>query len=138
MVLSRTELRRLSEEKARDARFLLDRRSFSNAFYLAGYAVEIGLKAAIASQFRANTIPEKRFVNDIYSHDLRKLIEVAGLTQQLAVARQSNGFDANWATIENWRPESRYVMVGRASARAMVGAVDDPQDGVLHWIRSHW
>jgi HEPN domain-containing protein len=138
MVLSRTELRRLFEEKARDARFLLDRRSFSNAFYLAGYAVEIGLKAAIASQFRANTIPEKRFVNDIYSHDLRKLIEVAGLTQQLAVARQSNGFDANWATIENWRPESRYVMVGRASARAMVGAVDDPQDGVLHWIRSHW
>jgi HEPN domain-containing protein len=138
MVLSRTELRRLSEDKARDARFLLDRRSFSNAFYLAGYAVEIGLKAAIASQFRANTIPEKRFVNDIYSHDLRKLIEVAGLTQQLAVARQSNGFDANWATIENWRPESRYVMVGRASARAMVGAVDDPQDGVLHWIRSHW
>jgi HEPN domain-containing protein len=138
MVLSRTELRRLSEEKARDARFLLDRRSFSNAFYLAGYAVEIGLKAAIASQFRANTIPEKRFVIDIYSHDLRKLIEVAGLTQQLAVARQSNGFDANWATIENWRPESRYVMVGRASARAMVGAVDDPQDGVLHWIRSHW
>jgi hypothetical protein len=104
----------------------------------AGYAVEIGLKAAIAGEFRANTIPEKKFVNDIYSHDLRKLVDAAGLTRSLAEEMRRAESDAKWATVENWKPEDRYAIATSVAAKAMVAAVDDPNDGVFKWIRSHW
>ncbi len=41
------ELRQLAEDRLRDAAALLAAGQFSGAYYLAGYAVECGLKACI-------------------------------------------------------------------------------------------
>lgn len=43
--MTRTELQRLAIERLADARALLTTKRWSGAFYLAGYAVECGLKA---------------------------------------------------------------------------------------------
>jgi len=69
----------MAESKLSDAILLLSHLKPSNAYYLAGYAVELGLKACIARQISHETIPDKDFSRDIYLHDLPKLVRLAGL-----------------------------------------------------------
>ena len=137
--ITRLDLRRIADEKIDDARHLLAVGRFSNAYYLAGYAVEIGLKACIARQFAADAIPDRRFVNDIHVHDLPKLVGLAGLGADLQSSRASDPlFGANWTIVVEWSPEVRYRTVGGADARSMVAAIDVDADGVLPWIRTRW
>ncbi len=51
--LSKAFLMELAETKLNDAKFLLAGGRSGNAYYLAGYAIELLLKAVLASRFRA-------------------------------------------------------------------------------------
>src|SRR6185436_11049822 len=66
---SRSAARRLAEERLAEATELLKTRHWSGAYYLAGYAAELALKAVIAGQFVAGAIPDKRLVNAVYTHN---------------------------------------------------------------------
>lgn len=137
--ITRFDLRLIAEEKIDDARHLLAAGRFSNAYYLAGYAVEIGFKACIARQFAADAIPDRKFVNDVHVHDLPKLVGLASLGVELQTLKASNPlFGANWTIVVEWSPEVRYRTVDAASARSIVAAVDVDADGVLPWIRTRW
>jgi hypothetical protein len=57
--LKGTNLKALAQAKLDDAILLFDNKRYSNAYYLAGYAIELALKACIAKQFVADTIPDK-------------------------------------------------------------------------------
>ncbi len=78
-MLTRATLRTLAELRLAEAQLLLERGFFSGAYYLAGYAAELGLKALIATKFAAHEIPDRDFVNRVYTHDIEKLIDHAGL-----------------------------------------------------------
>jgi hypothetical protein len=137
--LRRADLQAIAQAKLTDAELLLMNRRFSNAYYLAGYAVEVGLKACIARQFTAETIPDRRFVADIHSHDLRKLVGLAGLNKELRDKETSDlPFAANWALISEWTPEIRYQTVDQFSAQVFVQAIRDPAIGVFPWIQMYW
>jgi HEPN domain-containing protein len=137
--LRRADLQAIAQAKLGDAELLLAHRRFSNAYYLAGYAVEIGLKACIARQFTAETIPDRRFVADVHSHDLRKLVGLAGLSRELREKETAEpAFAANWALISEWTPEIRYEAVDQFSAQILVQAVKDATAGVLPWIQTYW
>ena len=69
--LNRSDLRANAETKIADAILLLDNHRYSNAYYLAGYSVEIGLKACIAAQISAETLPDKAFIRGIMNHQFR-------------------------------------------------------------------
>jgi len=77
--MNRTDLQRLTRLRLREARVLFDNRRYDGAYYLLGYAVECALKAYIAKQTKRYDFPDKKFVNDIYTHDLNKLLSVSGL-----------------------------------------------------------
>lgn len=137
--LKRTDLHRLAEAKYDDALLLLSHRRPSNAHYLAGYAVEIGLKACIALQFLAHAIPDRRFVTAVYTHSLKDLVNLAGLTAEMR--RHQNAdvqFAANWSVVVQWSEESRYQMIDELTAAGMVDAVGNPDHGVLPWLKLHW
>lgn len=139
-VLSRLALQAVAEAKLADAMLLLLANGrFANAYYLAGYAVEIALQACIARQVVAETLPERGFVNEIFRHELKRLASLAGLTGELRhrEARDAE-FAANWATVAEWRPDVRYTDVGESAAQSMLSAVGDPNAGVLPWIRTYW
>ena len=137
--IKRTDLQAVAQSKIDDAQYLLANKSYSNAFYLAGYAVEIGLKACIAKQFFADAIPDKKFVMDIHVHDLRRLIGLAGLTAELRTKEAtSRQFSLNWALVTEWTPEVRYGAVDAMTARVMLLAITDTTDGVLPWIKTVW
>jgi hypothetical protein len=132
-------MQRVAQAKIDDASALLMQGRASNAYYLAGYAVEIGLKACIARQISAETIPDLNFIRSIYDHDLRKLVKVAGLSQQLKQTQDGNSiFAANWAIVCEWAPDDRYSAFDLGSAQIMVAAVTDQTRGVLPWIKAYW
>jgi hypothetical protein len=70
----RSDLRANAQAKLDDALYLLQGGRFCNAYYLAGYAAEMGLKACIAIQVVAETIPDKSFVNNIFNHKFKSLM----------------------------------------------------------------
>lgn len=81
--MNRQDLQGLARSRIAEARFLLRGGLHSGAYYLAGYAVECGLKACIAKKTRRFDFPDKKAVDSSYVHDLEKLVGVAGLTQEL-------------------------------------------------------
>jgi len=124
----RADLQRLAESKLEDARLLLVNQRWFSAYYLAGYAVEFGLKACIARQFAADTIPELPFVKEVYTHDLEKLAKHAGLATALrARGAASPRFAGNWATVLEWSESVRYMSIDSYSASLMLVAVGDPE-----------
>lgn len=137
--MRRHDLQLVAQAKIDDAEALLQLGRASNAYYLAGYAIEIGLKACIAKQIAADTIPELSFIRSIYDHDLQKLAKVAGLSALLKEAQDKNPtFAANWAIVCEWRPDMRYSDIDVATTQVMLGAVTDHANGVLPWIKAHW
>ena len=137
--LRRSDLQSVAEMKLRDAILLLQHNRFSNAYYLAGYAVEIGLKACIARSIFSETIPDKSFINAIYNHNLRQLVGVAGLDAEFKAKQDADpGFSANWAIVAQWDPQVRYNLIEAMNAQFMLQAVTDPNSGVFPWIKIHW
>jgi len=137
--LKRTDLRANAQGKLDDAVYLLSDRRFSNAYYLAGYAVEIGLKACIALQITAETIPEKAFINAVFQHNLKNLVGLAGLQEELKEEQDKNpDFAANWALVAEWSEQARYYEIDPVTAQVFVTAVADPRSGVLRWIKTFW
>lgn len=136
--LSRSTLRLLAEAKVNDARLLFENRRHSNAYYLYGYGIELGLKACIARQIIAETIPDKTILNRFLTHKLGDLVALAGLTTHLQERRKKPDFDSRWAVVAEWSEDSRYDMVDIVVATAMRDAVEHTEHGIMKWLRQHW
>jgi len=135
----REDLQALSEAKLEDARLLLADGRASNGYYLVGYAVELALKACIAKQISANTIPDRNFIRDVYSHEFSKLVGLAGLSAELKSELAGNStFAVNWAISGEWLLDARYRSYTMFEAQTLFEAVADPNNGVVQWIRRFW
>ncbi|KAA5603426.1 HEPN domain-containing protein [Blastochloris sulfoviridis] len=137
--LRRSDLRAMEQAKIQGAILLLENGRYSNAYYLAGYAVEIGLKACIATQVIAETIPSPEFLKNVLNHDFPKLVGLAGLATELKEQKDKDSeFAANWAIVSEWSVETRYETRDPMSAQIMIQAVCDPKSGVLEWTKKFW
>lgn len=137
--MNRTDLQRIAVAHLDAAKSLLQAGHWGSAYYLAGYSVECGLKACIARQFREHDFPDKKTVNDSYTHELPKLVKVAGLDQQLRAAQDSSDdFKVNWAMVKDWSEESRYDERSETQARGIIKGIEATPDGILEWITQHW
>jgi HEPN domain-containing protein len=125
---------RLADLREREAHVLLDAGQFSGAYYLAGYAVECGLKAIIVERFLAQDLPDRRLVIEIYTHDLKKLARLANLE----ALTQAAPLELNWEIVFEWSEESRYREYNEFDARRMLSSVSDPDHGVLSCLRLFW
>ena len=137
--MNRTDLQQLAETRLREAEILLNAGEPSGAYYLAGYAVECGLKACIAKQTNLHDFPEKDRVNKSYSHKFSDLVVVAGLQASFDVEFAANpGFRKCWKTTQAWNERSRYSFWSVVEADELIKAIDDHHDGVLRWIKQYW
>jgi len=135
--LTQAKLLQLAEEKICDAKILLNAGSEGNAYYLAGYAVELMFKAFLASQIRERTIPSRELMRDIFTHDLSKLLSLADLRQRLAAKQDADpNFRGRWEVVLKWKETSRYDARADGEAEELIAAVDDPDHGVLQWLKS--
>jgi HEPN domain-containing protein len=138
--ISRSQFVKLAELRLQDARMLLDMRRYAAAYYLAGYAAECALKACIARRFRANVIPDKNMVRDVYDHSLEKLLRLAELESAFERAMSLDPeLAANWNTAKDWNPDIRYqVRVAAKTAKDLFDAMAEANHGVLQWLKRHW
>lgn len=137
--MNRRDLQKISQIRLTEAKVLLDRRLYSGAYYLSGYAVECGLKACLAKQTRKYDFPNKKLANDSYTHNLNSLVGVAGLQVSLNLEMNKDpAFSVNWAIVKDWNTESRYDIQTAAAARGLYKAVSDKGHGVMRWLELHW
>ncbi len=133
-----SDLQLLADARLADAEVLLNSGRWSAAYYLLGYAVECALKAIAAKQFREPEVPDKKAVNDFYTHDLERLLGISGAGPAFDLrAKADPAFLANWSAVCGWNEASRYNHLRtETEARDMFAAVSDPASGVLPWLKT--
>jgi HEPN domain-containing protein len=138
--MNRNDLKKLAMTRLREAKVLLLNGQYSGAYYLAGYAVECGLKACIAKQIKKFDFPDKKTVIDSYTHDLAALVKVAGLqpSLDLEIQRDQQGFGLYWKVVRQWTEQHRYQIIDQKTAEGLVEAISDAKRGVLKWLKRHW
>lgn len=144
--MNRKQLQTLAKTRLGDAKALLGRKRWSGAYYLSGYAIECGLKAGLLRHLGESGAvfgeQGQAYLKDLagcWTHDLVKLVKLAGLEAEFKAARDANpGLEAFWGVAKDWKETSRYQEATEDEARALFKAVSDNPDGVLRWIQSHW
>lgn len=114
--------------------------AYQGAYYLAGYAVECALKACLAQQFQQHDIPDRKLVNDAYTHDLDKLLDLAGLRPALQHdAATQPLLQTNWNVVKDWKETARYNPgITSREARDLYSACVARRYGALAWLRDRW
>ena len=141
---TRAEWQQLAEDRILDAQVFLtpgvDR--WSAAYYLVGYAVECGLKSCVMARLIAH--PEivyqtRNFSNDAWTHDFEKLLLVADIKADRDADILANRIRfEHWQRVRKWDESARYQQKSFDEARLLFDAVNDPNDGVMQWIRKRW
>jgi hypothetical protein len=148
------EIRQIADQRLKEAK-LLQSQFPEGAYYLAGYCVELYLKARICellnlpdlfADAEALSTNQPSFSNSQLGklfkiHDLPKLVLLAGwwtkLENDKAADRTLSG---NWAKIILWKETKRYAQIGSISsalASELIEAIDHPQTGFLQWMRKN-
>jgi hypothetical protein len=137
--MNKNELESLAAIRIKEAEILLTSSCYQGAYYLAGYALECALKACIAKQVKEFDFPDKKLVNDSYTHDLAKLLTTAGLKQELSKQEnQDINFKLNWAVVNKWSEESRYEhAIEKQGAHDLFNAITDDESGILPWLKKY-
>jgi HEPN domain-containing protein len=138
--VNRAAWQKLASQRVKDAKGLLKIKRWAAAYYLAGYAVECGLKSCIiAYLMKTDDFPDKRFSEQCWTHDLERLVVLAGLRAALDSDAAADAYlSKNWGLVTDWTESSRYVLTPKAEAKAMVEAVANSKHGVLSWIKRRW
>ncbi len=138
MEISRATLLALPDVRLAEARVLLASSLWSGAYYLAGYSLELRLKARIADRFKAGVLPDLAEVRKVYTHDLAALVSLAELGQSHAEAlRSDKEFAAHWSVVDEWDEQSRYAVWDEPAATALFDAITAPRSGVMAWLAQH-
>jgi uncharacterized membrane protein (Fun14 family) len=144
MSVNRTVLQQLAQDRIADASVLLAHSRWSAAYHLAGYAVECGLKSCVLAHL-ANTgmiFQDKNYLKslaDCWTHDLDRLLALAGLTIEFGLACQADPLLAGyWGVAKDWKETSRYEQKTQVEAEGLYEAITQEPNGVLAWIRTRW
>jgi hypothetical protein len=133
--VNRAELRQLAEDRLLDAAALLAAGRWSGAYYLAGYAVECGLKACVMAYIETTGIifHDKKYAEKCWTHDLEALVALADLSLVLDAETAANArFSSNWSFVKDWEETSRYEQKTQVQAQRLYDAIAQP------WLRIRW
>lgn len=142
-----SELQALSNSRLAEAKVLFANGLFDGAVYLAGYALELALKARICKLLDADYPQGRSNFQSFLTHDYGTLIQLAGLSSKLKQRNLQADFATNWSLLvggnagEGWSETWRYRRIGSvtsATAEELINALEEPINGVLPWIHSLW
>ena len=143
--MKRAELQQLAEDRLQDAEVLLAAGRWTAAYYLAGYAVECGLKACVLAHLEQvgmlfeDKKQMKNLIDDYFTHEIDRLVDLAELEVDRGLAIAGNAaMGDNWNIVKDWKESSRYKQASPAQAQALIHAITDVANGVMPWIKAHW
>ncbi len=115
-------MRAIARARVRDAQALLRARRFDGVFYLAGYAIEVALKARICRTLRWSGFPETSSefngLQSLRTHDLEILLRFSGVE-----GRVKGRFLAEWSAVLAWNPGKRYQAIGQSTPQEATNMV---------------
>jgi len=124
------DLRLLAEERILEAEALLAAGLHSGAYYLAGYAVELGLKAVLTRHLSSHALPSKDALIKTLTHRLVDLAKNAGLDPA-----SDSVVAVSWGLVSaSWSVEARYRMHAGTDATDMVESAREIYD----WLEPRW
>lgn len=144
----RAEFQTLANNRLNEAKTLQSAGHHEAAFYLAGYAVECGLKAAVCRTLQIDIFNMPTDIHKGFkTHRLDYLIVLAGLSQRLATdlaTDESLSIAANlflkppsgverW---QSWSEEVRYNVIPCKSTDSQ--DFIDNTDYFISWLKNHW
>jgi hypothetical protein len=142
VAVNRSDWQKMATERVADAKALLAAKRWAAAYYLAGYAVECGLKACVLVRVAAEPevlFDDRRYSDKCWTHDLVQLVELAGLTATFEKDRAEDPeLHANWDFVKDWSELSRYGRAAKGDALRIYEAITNKRHGVLSWIKGHW
>ena len=141
-VVNRADWQKIAEEKLLAAEALLVASQGPSAYYLAGYAIECGLKSCVLVRlagFPEVIFDDKMFSKNCWTHKIEDLVDLAGLKPDRDAASVATpALATNWAIVSQWNEETRYQMKTVPEAQALFNAIMDPTHGVMKWIKARW
>lgn len=139
--LTRRQLQELARLRLREAKALYKARLYDGAVYLAGYAVELALKARICKPLKITEYPESGELSKTYrTHKLEHLKLLAGVSNDIILTKNADLFN-NWSTAVQWDPEQRYDPPGRYNvhtAKDIIDSITARPNGVFTWLTKRW
>jgi HEPN domain-containing protein len=139
--MNRAYLQKLANDRVADAKLLLSGKRWGCAYYVAGYAVECGLKACILAHIEKTgfIFEDKKYAEKCWTHDLEELMRLAHLQVDFDVAMSADVDHAgNWEIVKDWTEASRYLQTTKTDAQELYRAITDNNHGVLTWVRLRW
>lgn len=137
--MNRQDFQNIARLRVQEAKVLLEAGQYPGAYYLIGYAIECALKACVAKQVKHHDFPDKKIANEAFTHDLEKLVKLAGLGPDLDMERKGNPIlDLNWAVVKDWSESARYDVGITAAQACDLFAACTEKDGILPWVKKKW
>jgi hypothetical protein len=142
----RQDFQQISLVRLDDAQALLDKNQYDGCCYLAGYCIELALKAVTCKLMERDdffSLAKPETARAFKIHNLKELIVLAGLWQKFEDLETSDPLiHANWSVILNnikWSEQLRYeIGLTEQQATEVVEAIAHPQNGILKWIKNYW
>lgn len=146
-MINSTAIRHLADLRLQEAEALLQAGLCEGALYLAGYAVELLLKAQICDNLDIENLfdesfKEKEIAKPFKTHNLDHLLWLSGLKGKFEQDKITNPIlFKNWAYITvEWNEKLRYQVVGSVSSlkvHTMLEAINHSVNGFKQWILSY-
>ena len=114
---SQSEIVGLANLRYEEACCLLNNKMWDGAFYLAGYSIELLLKARICKNLRIDNffefaLPVKKELYRVFkNHNIRELIMLTGFYDDfLRIGMEDKNLIDHWSKVFEWSEGSRYKM----------------------------
>ena len=135
------EIVTIADARREDAHLLAKLNRTDGAFYIAGYAVELLLKARIAFQLGIPDLfsdtSDKELVKPFKIHDLNRLLKYSGLYPNYLNDRQTDEtLLKGMMYIFKWNESARYKSVGSLSEIECIEFLKNV-DYFCLWIKKH-
>lgn len=112
-MISVADLNTLSKDRLEDAKALYNAGRYDGAFYICGYALELGLKKRICETLGwpgyPNTSKEFEDLKSFRIHNLEMLLRLSGVE-----GRIKGQLLTEWSVVNAWDPEIRYSTVAKS------------------------
>jgi hypothetical protein len=150
---SAQEIKELAYLRLSEAEILCEAKKYDGAFYLAGYSVELMLKAKVCEHFRIDNLFNKQActiqgISDlrkvVETHDINLLLIFSGLEEKFRKAKARNPkqrntyrfFTASTGDKTDWNEQIRYLPINSKSesdVKEFISLLRD-EEGLLKWI----
>jgi hypothetical protein len=153
---SSQEIKNLAYLRLSEAGILCDAGKYDGAFYLAGYSIELMLKAKICEHFRIDNLFNKQECSIQGISDLRKIVEThdinlllifSGLEEKIRRAKKGNiklrktyrFFTASTGDKTDWNEQVRYLPINSKTEDNVKEFIDllRDEEGLLKWIEQN-